>query len=229
MENKIVCETKTKDNVFVHIHIAVQQEVRKEKAFEAFYKMSDPSMQIESFVSDVVRSHAPGETLDDLFVEKEKIALDVKSRLTDVMNAYGYNIINVLVTDIVPAKEVKDAMNEINTNQRLLEAAREKAEANKIVVVKAAQAEAESKFLQGQGIARSRTAIVSGLRTAVAGEGHEGSLNPKQITELLLATQYLDTMERVAQNPATTIFVPSTAGDMASQIRAGVLQANASK
>eukprot|EP00928_Gymnodinium_smaydae_P007932 TRINITY_DN1283_c0_g1_i3.p1 TRINITY_DN1283_c0_g1~~TRINITY_DN1283_c0_g1_i3.p1 ORF type:complete len:276 (+),score=54.83 TRINITY_DN1283_c0_g1_i3:86-913(+) len=229
MENKIVCETKTKDNVFVHIHIAVQQEVRKEKAFEAFYKMSDPSMQIESFVSDVVRSHAPGETLDELFVEKEKIALDVKSRLTDVMNAYGYNIINVLVTDIVPAQEVKDAMNAINTNQRLLEAAREKAEANKIIVVKAAQAEAESKFLQGQGIARSRAAIVSGLRTAVAGEGHEGSLKPKQITELLLATQYLDTMERVAQNPATTIFVPSAAGDMVSQVRAGVLQANGTK
>lgn len=224
MENKVVTETKTKDNVFVQIHIAVQQEVRKEKAFEAIYKLSNPAMQIESFVSDVVRGHAPHETLDDLFVEKEKIALDVKQRLSGAMEAYGYNIHQVLVIDIVPDNRVKAAMNQINASKRLRQAAEEKAEADKVVVVKAAEADADSKFLQGQGIARSRAAIVDGLREAVCGD--QGTqLSPKEVSDLLLMTQYLDTLERVAAGKATTIFVPQGEGS-GGEVRDAMLQAS---
>jgi regulator of protease activity HflC (stomatin/prohibitin superfamily) len=223
-ENRCMTETKTKDNVFVQIHIAVQQEVHKDNCQAAIYKLNNPSSQIDSFVSDVVRSHVPGDTLDELFLAKDSIAKEVKDRLTEKMTAYGYIIHQVLVVDIAPDTQVKNAMNQINANRRLRQAAEEKAEADKIVMVKAAEAEAESKFLQGQGVARSRAAIVQGLREAVAGNDPK-ALQAKDITELLLMTQYLDTLEKLSQGKSTTIFMPHSIGglaEVAEQVRKGV-------
>lgn len=229
VENRVVTETKTSDNVFVTIHIAVQQEVSKDNAYEAIYKLNNAAVQIESFVSDVVRSHAPTTTLDQLFEAKEEIANDVKNRLTAAMASYGYLIHQVLVTDIAPDQQVKDAMNQINANRRLRMAAQEKAEADKIVLVKAAEGEAERKFLQGQGIARSRTAIVEGLKSAVAGPNAKSALSTKDVTELLVMTQYLETLERLSQGENTTLFMPHSIGGLSTvmaDIRRGVQEAN---
>jgi len=205
-ENKVTCETKSKDNVFVQIHIAVQQEVHRDHSFEAIYKLANPSQQIEAFVADVVRSHAPRMNLDELFEAKESIALEVKDRLSKVMQSYGYMIRQVLVTDVNPDDQVRAAMNEINRSKRLRQAAEEKAEADKLVVVKAAEGEAERKYLQGQGMARSRAAVIEGLKAAVSSDG-KAAMRPKDITDLLLMTQYLDTIDKMAQGPANTVFV----------------------
>lgn len=227
VENRVITETKTKDNVFVTLHIAVQQEVHKENAMQAIYKLREPAVQIESFVADVVRSHVPLMTLDSLFEAKDEIAGEVKERLADAMNSYGYKILQVLITDIDPAQEVKDAMNQINTNVRIRVAAGEKAEADKMLVVKAAEAEAEVKFLQGQGLSRSRAALITGLRDAVEGSGSSHELTPKDLTELMLMTQYLDTLEKISTSPSTKIFLPHDVGAMADikeQIRATMNQ-----
>jgi len=231
-ENKCNMETKTKDNVSVRIEIAVQQEVSKDKVFEAIYKLTNPDAQIDSFVTDAVRPHVPRVTLDSLFETKEEIASAVKGPLSVKMLEYGYHILNVLVVDIDPDPKVKQAMNQINLNRRLRMAAQEKAEADKIILVKAAEAEAESKFLQGQGLARSRAAIITGLRDAVAGPGSKEQLSAKDVTELLLMTQYLDTLEKLASGPATTIFMPhnpSEMHDISRQVRDGFMQAGAIK
>mmetsp|Transcript_29187 Transcript_29187/g.51032 ORF Transcript_29187/g.51032 Transcript_29187/m.51032 type:complete len:293 (-) Transcript_29187:41-919(-) len=203
-ENQVVCETKTSDNVFVTVHIAVQQTVDLKMAKEAIYKLADPYVQIESYVSDCVRSHVPQTTLDNLFVAKEEIAQDVMKRLSKAMESHGYKILSVQVTDIQPDKTVRDAMNQINTNKRLRQAAEEKAEADKMVIIKAAEAEMMSKKLQGEGIARSRKAIVEGLQQAV-GAQH----SPTEVSELLLTTQYLETLDKMARGECTTIFVPA--------------------
>eukprot|EP00928_Gymnodinium_smaydae_P016921 TRINITY_DN1641_c0_g1_i1.p1 TRINITY_DN1641_c0_g1~~TRINITY_DN1641_c0_g1_i1.p1 ORF type:complete len:325 (-),score=38.49 TRINITY_DN1641_c0_g1_i1:132-995(-) len=228
-ENRTVTETKTKDNVFVQVHIAVQQEVHREYAYEAIYKLSDPRVQIESFVSDVVRSHVPTKTVDELFQAKDEIAQGVRERLTEAMASYGYLIHQVLVTDISPDKKVKAAMNQINANRRLRLAAEEKAEADKIILVKQAEAEAESKFLQGQGTARCRSAIVEGLKEAVVGDS-KTSLKPEEVTELLLLTQYLDTVEKVSQGASSTLYLSHSVGGLgqaARDIRSGILDKNA--
>merc|ERR1719389_788675 len=83
------------------------------------------------------------------------------------MMSFGYSIIKALVTDISPDARVKMSMNEINASRRLREAAKEKAEADKIVQVKAAEADAESKYLSGVGVARQRQAIVGGLQDSI--------------------------------------------------------------
>lgn len=220
-------ETKTKDNVFVKVVVAVQVEPVAEKAYEAIYRLTDPGRQIDSYVSDVVRGQVPGLKLDDLFESKDDIAGAVKERLSKSMGEYGYTIIQVLVTDLRPDDKVRHAMNEIDANRRLRVAASEKAEAEKVLKVKAAEADAESKFLQGQGVARQRTAIVEGLKHAVAGDG---VMDPKTVQELLLITQYFDCLEHLSTGTATTVFMPHTVGNLASiadDIRNGTMQANA--
>ena len=152
----LTMETKTKDNVFVTIPISVQNRVRPEKVYDAYYKLADPSAQIQSYVEQVILGHVPGMTLDEVFASQSSIAAAVKQELDADMALFGYGIVNVLVTDIVPDAKVKSAMNDINAAQREQVAANARGEAEKILVVKKAEAEAESKGLQGQGIAKSK-------------------------------------------------------------------------
>ncbi|KAF4740800.1 HIR complex subunit [Perkinsus olseni] len=228
-ETSMTCETKTKDNVFVSIQVAVQYEVIKSKIYEAFYRLHNPTVQINSYVFDVVRSTVPGMLLDDVFESKDEVARQVKDQLQKIMSEFGFQINQALVTDISPNRKVRDAMNEINANRRLRVAATEKAEAEKVVIVKQAEAEAESKFLQGQGVARQRKAIVDGLRESV-GDFQEAihEMSAKDVLELVLVTQYFDTLKEVgSSSKANTVFVSTSQKSVTDEIKMGVMQARA--
>ena len=202
----MTCETKTKDNVFVAVQLAVQFEVIRSKIFEAFYSLQNPIVQINAYVFDVVRSQVPRMLLDEVFDSKDDIALKVKESLCKTMGEFGFCIHQCLVTDIAPNVRVRDAMNEINASRRLRLATTERAEAEKIVTVKQAEAEAESKYLQGQGIARQRKAIIDGLRDSV-GDFQETNqqMSSKDILELVLLTQYFDTIKEIGCQPGSNI------------------------
>ncbi len=224
-------ETKTADNVFVKALVAVQYHVLKDKIYQAFYKLDDPTSQIRSFVFDVVRARVPAMKLDDVFEKKDEVADAVKSELREVMEDFGYGIVKALVTDIDPDHKVKDAMNEINAAQRMRVAASEKGEAEKILKVKAAQAEAESKALSGKGIADQRRAIIDGLRESV--DEFQKSVpgaSPQDVMNIVLMTQYFDTLKELgATSQNNTILVPhspSTVTDLAGQIRDSMMAAN---
>jgi len=214
----IVCETKTKDNVFVKVGIAVQYRVLRESAYEAHYRLTDPQQQIRSYVFDVVRSTVPKMDLDTAFANKNDIAASVKKLLQQDMSDYGYEILASLVTDLSPDNKVKQSMNEINASKRLKDAATEKAEANKIKQVKAAEAEAEARYLSGIGVARQRKAIIQGLQTSVvefADEVHD--VSPKNVMDVLLLSQYMDTLTSVGAN---TLFVENDPACVANLQRA---------
>jgi regulator of protease activity HflC (stomatin/prohibitin superfamily) len=210
----LTMETKTKDNVFVTIPISVQNRVRPEKVYDAFYKLSDPTAQIKSYVEQVILGHVPGMTLDEVFASQSSIAAAVKQELDADMATFGFEIVNVLVTDIVPDAKVKSAMNDINAAQREQVAANARGEAEKILVVKKAEAEAESKALQGQGIANQRKAIIEGLQTSVEQfqKTVEGA-SAKEVMQLVLVTQYFDTLKSIGENNKTsTLFLAHTPG-----------------
>lgn len=217
-------ETKTKDNVFVNVMVSVQFYVLPQKVYEAFYKLENPEVQITSFIFDVVRARVPGIILDDLFEKKDDIAIAVRDELSEVMDDFGYGILKALVTDIDPDAKVKAAMNEINSNQRLRVAANEKGEAEKILKVKAAEAEAESKALQGIGIANQRKAIIEGLRDSV-GEFQKSipSSTASDVMNLVLITQYFDTLKDIGANSSSNTILlphsPGALGDITDQIR----------
>ena len=224
-------ETKTEDNVFVNVVVSVQYFVLPDKIYEAFYKLDDPERQITSFVFDVVRARVPGIKLDDVFQKKDDIADAVKSELTQVMDDFGYGIVKTLVTDIDPDAKVKQAMNEINAAQRMRVAAAEKGEADRILKVKAAQADAESKALNGRGIADQRRAIIEGLRESV-GEFQKAvpGTNSDSVLNVVLMTQYFDMLKELGAASATNTVLlphsPAAIADLSSQIRESIIVAN---
>jgi len=223
-------ETKTEDNVFVHVLVSVQFYVHPEKVYEAFYKLTDPAKQITSFVFDVVRARVPKIILDDVFEKKDEIADAVRIELAQVMDDFGYGIVKTLVTDIDPDSKVKASMNEINAAQRLRMAAAEKGEAERILKVKSAEAEAQSKALQGKGIADQRRAIVDGLRDSVSEfqQSVPGS-TPQDVMTLVLMTQYFDTLKEIgASSQTNTVLIPHSPGslsDLSGQIRNAIISA----
>ena len=226
----LTMETKTKDNVFVTIPISVQNRVRPEKVYDAYYKLSDPEAQIRSYVEQVILGHVPGMTLDEVFASQSSIAAAVKQELDADMAGFGYEIVNVLVTDIVPDAKVKSAMNDINAAQREQVAANARGEAEKILVVKKAEAEAESKALQGQGIANQRKAIIEGLQVSIEQfqKVVEGA-SAREVMQLVMVTQYFDTLKSIGESDKTnTLFLshsPAAVKDVSEQILESMLVA----
>lgn len=224
----VMVSTKTKDNVFVRAQVAVQHRVQEKAVELALYQLSDVQGQIDSYVSDVVRSFLPVMTLDEAFEKKDDISDAVQKKLTTEMASYGLEIRKALVTEVAPDASVVASMNEINKQTRLRDAALMAAEAEKIKTVKAAEAAADAAQLQGEGIARQRRAIIDGLRDSIT-HGTGETMSTSQISELLLITQYFETLRDVAaNNKSSTVFLNHSAGsvaDIASQIRNGVLQA----
>ena len=206
----VVVETKTKDDVFVKLKVSVQFKVIKEKVYDAFYKLDNPADQITSFIFDVVRAEVPKLILDDVFIKKDDIAIAVKGEIQDAMTEYGFQIIKTLVTDIDPDAQVKESMNRINASEREKVAAQFEGEAQKILIVEKAKAEAESKRLQGQGIADQRREIARGLEDSVK-VLNGVDINSQEASALIVVTQHYDTLQSVgAEANSNLILMPNS-------------------
>lgn len=215
----VLCETKTKDNVFVQVAVAVQYRVIAESAYDAYYRLSDPKGQIQSYVFDVIRSTLPKMELDQAFESKQEIASAVLSQLKQTMKDYGYQILTSLVTDLSPDSRVKQSMNEINAAKRLKEAASHKAEADKVRQIKAAEAEAEARYLSGLGVARQRKAIVQGLQASVSEfTDHVDQTQPSDVMDILLLTQYFDTLQSLGVSNLILEHDPGTVARLQNQV-----------
>lgn len=224
------CETKTKDNVFVQVAVAVQYRVLVDRAYDAYYRLTDPRNQIQSYVFDVVRSTVPKMELDEAFASKAEVAAAVLTQLKDVMSDYGYEIKNCLVTDLAPDSKVKASMNEINASRRLKEAAAHKAEADKVRQVKAAEGDAEARYLSGLGVARQRKAIVQGLQESVGVFANEvEGATPKDVMDILLLSQYFDTLSSIGANSLILEHDPATVATLRQSVGGAFLQAPPNK
>jgi regulator of protease activity HflC (stomatin/prohibitin superfamily) len=202
----VLIETKTLDDVFVRLKVSVQFKVIKTKVYDAFYKLDYPHDQITSYVFDVVRAEVPKMKLDDVFVKKDDIAIAVKSELNQAMMDYGYDIIKTLVTDIDPDAQVKEAMNRINASEREKIAAQFEGDAARILIVEKAKAEAESKRLQGQGIADQRREIARGLEESVEVLNKVG-INSQEASALIVVTQHYDTLQSIGQETNSNLIL----------------------
>ena len=225
LQSEIVVETKTKDNVFVMMNVATQYRVNEQNVTDAYYKLMRPEAQIKSYIEDALRSSVPKLTLDELFEKKDEIALEVQHQVAEEMTTYGYIIVKTLITKVEPDAEVKQSMNESNAAQSKRVAAQELAEADKIKIVTAAEAEAEKDRLHGVGIAQQRKAIVDGLAESIAElkEANVG-MSEEQIMSILLTNQYLDTLNTFAAKGNQTLFLPNNPNGV-DDIRTQILSA----
>lgn len=225
----VIVETKTKDDVFVKLKVSVQYMVIKDKVYDAFYKLDYPHDQITSYVFDVVRAEVPKMRLDDVFERKDDIAIAVKSELNDAMINYGYDIIKTLVTDIDPDQQVKEAMNRINASEREKIAAQYEGDAARILIVEKAKAEAESKRLQGQGIADQRREIARGLEESVEVLNKVG-INSQEASALIVVTQHYDTLQSIGEETNTNLILlpnsPQAGSEMLNNMVASFTASN---
>lgn len=225
----VIVETKTLDDVFVKLKVSVQYVVIRSKVYEAFYKLEYPHDQITSYVFDVVRAEVPKMKLDDVFVKKDDIAIAVKTELQDAMLDYGYDIIKTLVTDIDPDAQVKAAMNRINASEREKIAAQFEGDAARILIVEKAKAEAESKRLQGQGIADQRREIARGLEESVEVLNKVG-INSQEASALIVVTQHYDTLQAIGEETNTNLILlpnsPQAGSDMLNNMVASFTASN---
>jgi regulator of protease activity HflC (stomatin/prohibitin superfamily) len=225
----VIIETKTLDDVFVKLKVSVQYVVIKEKVYDAFYKLEYPHEQITSYVFDVVRAEVPKMKLDDVFVKKDDIAIAVKSELQEAMLDYGFDIIKTLVTDIDPDAQVKEAMNRINASERQKTAAQFEGDAARILIVEKAKAEAESKRLQGQGIADQRREIARGLEESVEVLNKVG-INSQEASALIVVTQHYDTLQSIGEATNTNLILlpnsPQAGSDMLNNMVASFTASN---
>ena len=213
----VMIETKTLDDVFVRLKVSVQYKVIKDKVYDAFYKLDYPHDQITSYVFDVVRAEVPKMKLDDVFVRKDDVAIAVKAELNDAMMEYGYDIIKTLVTDIDPDAQVKEAMNRINAADREKTAAQFEGDAARILIVEKAKAEAESKRLQGQGIADQRREIARGLEESVEVLNKVG-INSQEASALIVVTQHYDTLQSIGQQTNSNLILLPNSPQAGSQM-----------
>ncbi len=213
----VIVETKTKDDVFVHMKVSVQFKVSEGRSYDAFYKLQNPLEQINSYVFDTVRAEVPKMKLDDVFEKKDDIAMAIRRELAEAMENYGYDIVKALVTDIDPDKEVKEAMNRINAAERKKVAAEYEGEAERILIVAKARAEAENKRLQGQGIADQRREIAKGLEDSVETLNRVG-INSQEASALIVITQHYDTLQNIGEASKSNLILlpnnPSAASNM---------------
>ena len=225
----VIVETKTKDDVFVKLKVSVQYKVLADKVYDAFYKLDYPQDQITSYVFDVVRAEVPKMKLDDVFEKKDDIANAVKRELNDAMINYGYDIIKALVTDIDPDQQVKEAMNRINAAEREKVAAQYEGDAARILIVEKAKAEAESKRLQGQGIADQRREIARGLEESVDVLNGVG-INSQEASALIVVTQHYDTLQSIGEETNSNLILlpnsPQAGSDMLNNMVASFTASN---
>src|ERR1700722_5520735 len=177
--------------------------------------------QIQAYVEQVILGHVPGMMLDEVFASQSGIAAAVKQELDADMAGFGYEIVNVLV-------------NDINAAQREQVAAAARGEAEKILVVKKAEAEAQSKALQGQGIANQRRAIIEGLQGSIEQfQKPVAGASTSDVMQLVLITQYFDTIKSIGENDRTnTLFLshsPGAVRDITDQILQSMLTADRAK
>ncbi len=225
----VTVETKTKDDVFVHLKISVQYVIKREKVYDAFYKLQNPHEQITSYVFDLVRAEVPRLKLDDVFEKKDEIALAIKRELSEAMLDYGFDIVKALVTDIDPDQTVKEAMNRINAAEREKVAAQHEGDAQRILIVERAKAEAESKRLQGRGIADQRREIARGLEESVDVLNKAG-INSQEASALIVITQHYDTLQSIGADSSSNLILlpnnPNAASSMLNDMTASLLAAN---
>ncbi len=225
----VIVETKTKDDVFVHLKISVQYQIQRNHVYDAFYKLQNPQEQITAFIFDTVRAEVPKMKLDDVFVKKEEIAIAIQRELKEAMLNYGYDIVKALVTDIDPDENVKIAMNRINAAEREKTAAQHEGDAERILIVERAKAEAESKRLQGRGIADQRREIARGLEESMVILNRAG-INSQEASALIIVTQHYDTLQSIGSKSGSNLILlpnnPNAASNMLTDVVTGMVAAN---
>lgn len=198
---------KSIDNAFVVVPIRVQFAVAPAEAFSAFYKLSDPSEQIKSYIVNQVRATASGLTFNELFQSRDVFEADVRQTLEAQMREYGFVISNVLVDDPQPSSELRTAFDRVLASERLKEAAANEGEAEKILRVKQAEAEKAAMELKAQAFANFRTTVAEGNAEALKVFVKDIPIAPETVLRFFAEINQMEAIRDAAASGGRTVVV----------------------
>lgn len=203
-------ELKTNDNLFIKYPINVQYHVVD--AEKAAYELDDPETQIISYVSNLVRSEVGKKTFLELYNVRDEIQDVIEEVLSAKMKEFGFRIVAVLVDEPIPTSDVQNSYNSVTASEREKEAAKNRAEASRIVTVAEAQAQKESKKLQGEGIADQRLAISRGFKESIESMSESLGVSNEIALAMILQLNKFDTLRDVAHGKGSLILSDAGTG-----------------
>lgn len=192
IELKEKLKLKTKDNLFIEYPVTLQIKVIH--PFKACYELENPRSQILSYVGNFIRSEVGKHEFMAIYGIRDELENEVLEHLGDKIKSFGWEIVAVLVDEPNPSAEVRRSYDAVNESLRNLEAAKNNAEANKIKLVKDAEAQKEAKRLYGEGIASQREAIAQGFSQSVYKISQSMEVSPELAAAFLVQMTKFDTI-----------------------------------
>ena len=211
-------DTKTKDNIFCVTKVVVYYS-RMLDGQKLAYGINNLYGSISSTVQDVVRPMLIDISYDEALRQKIDIGKQILDQLNiNLSNKSGIRFDNVNVTDIEPDKKVREAMNEIEIQNRLGLAAVHKSNALKMSRITEAEADAEAARLAGKGMADQRTEVMNGLIYSFDNMRKNIDIEPTKLMDVIVKTQELEALRHLADSKNTKcIFIPYTKSDNTSE------------
>ncbi len=205
----------TSDKVTIRLDTTLIYHIKPEKVAESYYSLADPMSVMKTTIENSIRSYVALQTHEEILQKRDELTNYLIDHLRLKFESWGREIDAFQIKDVVLPKEITDAMSKVIASKRLQEAAEFEANANKILKVRAAEADRESRKLSGLGVAEEREAIVNGLKESIENMKSATGAETTSVMNVVMLTQYMDMMKAVGQGEnSKVIFMNSNPGSM---------------
>ena len=201
-------EWVTHDNVTAYVWLNVIYFVKDDwdtsrewNIYKSIYSIDDPRTMMRAAIDEQLRAMMVSFTHKNIFAKREEIGLSIEERLRSKLKEFWYIVDSIQVRDVKLDSTVMHAMNKVVETEKFKEAAMNEAEAKKIMQVKEAEAEMESKILLWQGMAGQRLKIAEWFKESINMiKWADKSLNAKSILDFLLDSSRIETLWNIGKD-----------------------------
>ena len=208
----------TKDNVTMQIDTVVYFQITDPKLFT--YGVEQPMMAIENLTATTIRNIIGDLELDETLTSRDTVNTKMRSILDDATDPWGIKINRVELKNIIPPKEIQNAMEKQMKAERERRESILKAEGEKKSAVLIAEGEKESAILRAEAVketaireAEGQAQAILAVQTAIA-EGIK-KINDANPSDAYVAIKALESFEKAADGKATKIIIPSKIQEIA--------------
>jgi len=190
-----------------------------------YYKIVEPTQSVlqvgnfemasQGIATTTLRSVIGGIPLDDVLSEREHINNMLRTRLDEVTERWGVKVTNVEIREIIPPRDVQDAMNKQMTAERMRRAVVTESTGTKEAAINVAEGDKQSNILKAEGEKQSSILRAEGERQAqlLRAEGFSAALDrifsiAKTVDQKTMTLQYFETLKSIGTSPATKFIFP---------------------
>src|SRR5512143_47853 len=190
-----------------------------------YYKVLDPTesvLQVGNFelaaqgmATTTLRSVIGGIPLDDVLSEREHINNMLRTRLDEVTERWGVKVTNVEIREIIPPRDVQEAMNRQMSAERIRRAVVTESTGTREAAINVAEGEKQSNILRAEGQKQSAILEAEGekqsqiLRAQGFAQALEAIFNAaKTVDQKTMTLQYFDTLKQIGSSPSTKYIFP---------------------